>query len=84
MEELYIKTKDGLIPLSQEMIKKYNLKKGVKTPFTGDMVVDKNKNADLDINWEEKKDNRNSVTNTTDIIFQTSEVIDIAKGVDSD
>lgn len=48
MQELFLKTEDGLIPLDEEIIKKYNLKAGRISPFSRFWVVDKSGNIAKD------------------------------------
>ena len=80
MEKLFLETKNGLVPISDEIIKKYGLKKGMRSPFTNVKIVDKAGNFDLEI--MDPKKNTGQMTNNT-IMFTQSETIDIAKGEDS-
>lgn len=87
MDELYLKTENGNIPLDPAIIEKYNLKSGEKSPLTRMHIVDKNSKQDrpqsikernslepLEQNLEEKQEGE---------VFTTSEILDIAQGVDS-
>ncbi len=89
MEELFLEMKNGKIPLSQEIIKKYNLKKGTRSPFSNERIV--GKNGEYFIEKTEKKGslNEEKVNGSgigemeNGIELSTSEMIDIAQGADS-
>lgn len=42
MNELFMKIGTENVPISEDMINKYNLKKGMKSPFTNFQIVDMN------------------------------------------
>ncbi|WP_313343994.1 hypothetical protein [Sedimentibacter sp.] len=48
MQELFLKTEEGLIPLDEKIIKKYNLKAGRISPFSRFWIVDKSGNIAKD------------------------------------
>ena len=85
MEELYLKTENGNVQLNQQQIEKYQLKIGTKSPNTGYLIV--GKNGEDHIETEKKKDTSKHTLDEMKkdkTIFQTSEIIDISQGVDSD
>jgi hypothetical protein len=80
MEALFLKTPQGLLPLSPEQCEKYKLEKGMYSPFNRFPVVDrqgdfsqKKRHPNLPLK-EPKRDSR---------IFTTAETLDIAAGEDS-
>ncbi len=87
MEQLYIETQKGNMPIDYEITQKYNLKKGDKSPFTGLRIVDKLGDATAPQPPEEEHDLSNQEDEIEDLEngFQisTSEMLDIAAGVDS-
>lgn len=87
MEQLYIETEKGNIPIDNEITQKYNLQKGDKSPFTRQRIVDKFGDATAPKPPEEEHDLSNQEDEIEDLEngFQlsTSEMLDIAAGVDS-
>lgn len=89
MEELFLETKNGNIPLSQDIIRKYNLKKGIRSPFSNERIL--GKNGEYFIEESKKKGSLNEEKTTgsgikemeNGIELSTSEMIDIAQGADS-
>lgn len=87
MERLFVETKQGHIPINDDIAEKYELKEGTFTPFTHQRIVDKNGNF---IHEEEEK-KITSLKNQDDeikemengLMLSTSEMIDIAEGADS-
>lgn len=45
MEELFLKTEYGNLPINGEIVQKYHLKQGEKSPFGGYRITDKNGGA---------------------------------------
>ncbi len=82
MEELFLKMKDGIIPLNQDIISKYKLKEGTLSPFSNCRIVNKNGNFNMEKQEKTKKTIEPQVADT--VVFTTSEAIDIAQGVDSE
>ncbi len=89
MEELKIDTNNGFIPLDEELIKKYGLKKGTKTPFTGYKIVGKDGdytpqavNEKSVLKPDEKTDD-GIVEIQGGAMLTTSEILDFAQGADS-
>ena len=80
MDELYVATEHGNIPIDKEVAEKYNLKKGAKTPFTDNIIVDKNGDATPE---PPKKEVIDVPDEKEDIILTTAEVLDFAAGADS-
>jgi hypothetical protein len=87
MERLYIETEHGNLPIETEIAEKYNLQKGDKSPFTGQRIVDRYGDATAPKPPEEEHDLSNHEDEIEDLEngFQisTSEMLDIAAGVDS-
>lgn len=89
MEELFLETKNGNIPLSDDIIKKYNLKKGIKSPFSNERIV--GKNGEYFLEKPKKEGSLNEEKQVGDgikemengIELSTSEMLDIASGADS-
>lgn len=79
MEELFIMSENGNIPISMDLIEKYKIKKGMKTPFTNKLIVDKN--GDFTVEHTEEKTLLQPDRNSQ--VFTTAETIDIAQGADS-
>lgn len=87
MEQLFVETKQGLIPIDKDIAEKHDLKEGTYTPFTHQRIVDENRN----FIHEEVEEKNNSLENEDDevkelengLMLSTSEMIDIAEGADS-
>ncbi len=91
MEELFIETPAGHIRIDEEIIKKYHIRKGTLSPFTGSLIVGK------DGEFNEKEPARESkekhpleetkedgiVELDNGIMLSTSEILDISHGADS-
>lgn len=79
MEELFIVSESGNIPISTDIIEKYSIRKGTKTPFSDRLIVDKFGDGTIEHNEEKtlSQPERNSQ------VFTTAESIDIAQGADS-
>ncbi|WP_227020102.1 hypothetical protein [Sinanaerobacter chloroacetimidivorans] len=92
MENLYLETENGNVPLQEEIIEKYHLRKGTKSPFTSNRIVGKNGEFFMEpdpeyYEYEELKSEgfHDDGIDQMDHGFEvsTSEMIDIAQGVDS-
>lgn len=86
MENLYLETKNGNVPIDPTMVEKYHLKKGVKSPFTNNRIVDKDGDYQVDIATTKKLNSYpdNEIAEMEyGLSLSTSEMIDIAAGVDS-
>ena len=81
MDELFLKTDNGLVPIPEEKVQKYGLKKGDKSPFTNFLMV--NKNGNFETVEKEQKDELEPPHNNA-MMFTTAESIDIAKGADTE
>jgi hypothetical protein len=79
MEELFVATEQGNIPIERSIAEKYNLQKGTRTPFSGNMIVDKNSDA------TPKRRKKKSIEepNRSGVTLTTAEVIDLGAGADS-
>lgn len=87
MEDLFIETEKGNIPVDQNLIEKYDLKEGTFTPFTQERIVDKNGEFIYDMP-EEERGSLNQGDDEIDemengLALSTSEMIDIYEGTDS-
>lgn len=87
MDRLYIETENGNMPIDNEITQKYNLQKGNKSPFTGYRIVDKYGDYSVQNQPEEIHDLSNHEDEIKDLEnglqLSTSEMFDIADGVDS-
>lgn len=97
MEELFLETNSGLIPLKEEQIQKYNLKMGTYAPFTKFRIVDKhgrfgsipfeNKTSSPGVNdmplGEGMDDDEIVEFEDLGSIMSQSEIIDFGRGTDS-
>ncbi|MGI6728188.1 MAG: hypothetical protein ACOX4P_06545 [Anaerovoracaceae bacterium] len=97
MKELYIETKDGYIPIDKNIIEKYDLVEGIRSPFTDNRIIDKKgsfhsgrqESEDFtELEWKEispdgfPSDEVDQMNHGFEM--STSEMIDFAQGVDSD
>ena len=87
MNELFLQTPYGNLMMDETAAKKYHLEKGVRSPFTGDLIVDENGDGARENRSAARK---NSGDNTgpksfesAGRMFTTAEVLDIAQGSDS-
>jgi len=89
MEELILETEKGNIPINQEIIEKYDLKKGVKSPFTRSRILGKNgdyfseKTKEKELKELEESPEDDSMETRDGVKFTTAEILDISSGVDS-
>lgn len=98
MQELFLKTEGGLLPLDEKIITKYNLKSGRISPFSRLWVVDKDGNIVKGQLYdgtssptpgempagEGLEDDEIVEFEETGAIFSQSEIIDFSRGVDSE
>lgn len=97
MKELFLKTENGLVPLSEDTIKKYNLEEGKKSPFSGYYIVDKDGRYKLNNEKETSspgidempegegmEDDEIVEFSETGAILSQSEIIDFSHGTDSE
>ena len=89
MDELKLETPGGQLPIDRNIAKKYELRQGTRSPFTGKRILGKNgsfqkpphrmqKNTDL------RHPPETGVMETEDgLLMTTSEIIDFASGADS-
>ncbi|MGB8455812.1 MAG: hypothetical protein WCD89_26290 [Anaerocolumna sp.] len=88
MEELFLETKDGNVKIEDSIVNKYDLKKGTVAPFTQNHIV----NKEGEFKREDPPEEKFSLNQGDDeieemengLLLSTSEMIDIAQGVDSD
>lgn len=93
MKKLFMETSEGLFPIPEDLINKYNLKSGRISPFNRYRIVDKNGSFELnstsssDINkmpaGEGMNDDEIVEFNDTGEILSQSEIIDLGEGTDS-
>lgn len=88
MKDLFVETKEGKMKIDGNIVEKYDLKKGSVSPFTQNPIVDQNgdfKRDDPPEKWvslNEREDEIDEMENG--LLLSTSEMLDIAQGVDSD
>jgi len=80
MEELFLITENGNIPINGDTALKYNLKRGARSPFSSYPIADKHGNATLE---EEDKSTALEIDEHPTILT-TSEILDFMHGSDSD
>lgn len=92
MEKLYLETNSEYVPIDQAFIEKYNLEKGTLSPFTNSRIVGHNGDfhrephkEDIESKEVREKGFPDDGIDQMDNGFElsTSEMIDIAQGVDS-
>ncbi|NLY70395.1 MAG: hypothetical protein GX076_01720 [Clostridiales bacterium] len=93
-ELLYLQTQMGNILIEDEIVRKYNIKKGMLSPFTGYRIVDEKgeytyePSQQEELLWNDiprdgfKSDGIDLLDNGFE--FSTSEIIDFVHGTDSD
>lgn len=97
MKELFLSTENGLVPLDEKMIEKYNLEEGRKSPYTRYYIVDKNGRHKFEVKNETSspgldempagegmEDDEIVEFSDTGAIFSQSEIIDFSHGTDSE
>ena len=82
MDQLFVATEQGNIPIEQSVVEKYNLEKGMIAPFTGNVIVDKNSDATPKRSIKSKK-SLQGIKNESGVMLTTSEALDFASGADS-
>jgi hypothetical protein len=85
MERLYIEKDNHRVPISEDIIEKYNLKKGMYTQYTKSRIVDEKGDFTMPEKQEKDKPEINEdqvILNNADLTV--SEIIDFSQGVDSD
>lgn len=82
MENLYIKTEKGKIPIPENIAQKLNLKKGMLSPFTCNKIVGENDSETAENSYEKPLLNEDPET-TENVMLSTSEIIDFSQGMDS-
>ena len=98
MADLYLETKNGMIPINEKTIQKYHLESGSRSPFTQDRIVgrddgsvqstnDEDSEASIhhDFNDMPVQDIRGDGVDEMDngFVMSQSEIIDFSQGVDS-
>ena len=79
MEELFLKTERGNLPIDYKAAIKYNLKRGEKSPFSSYLIADKSGSTQI----AAKPQSQNFEFDENPQILTTSEVIDFMQGSDS-
>lgn len=97
MKELYLKTENGIVPIDEKQIEKYNINEGMISPFSRYQVVNK-KGVFFTKIKDEKAKTDTDVSQMPDgegladdeivefpegEIYSTSEIIEISQGTDS-
>ncbi len=92
MDELYIKTKNGSLPIDPSVARKYHLEAGEDAPFTHDKIVDASGRAPkprpdtlTDVEGEEHGELLNDEIAILEngVTLSQSEIIDFGQGTDS-
>lgn len=84
MEELFLETKNGNVPINQDMIKKYHLQKGTRSPFTNGRIVGKNGKYVLEKPKKKAAFQGDGIAEMGNgLALSTSEMIDFTQGADS-
>jgi hypothetical protein len=87
MEDLYLKTEKGDAQIEPGVVRKYNLEKGLYSPFTHQRLV--NQNGEFPAELKAEKDPKNTGGKDLGdekeggVMMSTSEIIDFAQGADS-
>ena len=83
MENLYIETENGNIPIEKGIIEKHNLEKGMYSPFARYRIL--GENGDFPKRASAKKDSEKDTMNAEaeDVMLTASEIIDFSQGADS-
>lgn len=90
MEELFIETTNGNIPIPQEIVRKYDLKKGTISPFSNSRIVGKNgefikeNTQQMETLDHDEKTEDGIVEIENGILLSTSEMIDFTQATDSE
>lgn len=88
MEELFIESKVGNIHLDESIVNKYHLEKGTFSPYTNSRIINgmgdfvREKPPEEEVDLSQKDDEIDEMENG--LMLSTSEMLDIAAGVDSD
>lgn len=97
MKELFLATENGIVPLDENQIEKYNLSEGMTSPFSRYKIVDKN-GAFVSNRSNDKDKTDTDVSQMPEgegladdeiiefpegEIYSTSEIIEISQGTDS-
>jgi hypothetical protein len=91
MEELFLETENGIIPIDPEIVRKYKLEKGSRSPFARSRIVGRNgeypdrvAESGTKKQWLDEQSEHDIEDIDNGILFSTSEILDLAQGVDSD
>lgn len=80
MEELYIQTVNGNIPINSELVKKYGLEKGMISAFSNFKIV--GKGGEFPSRCKNQKIN-GEIEEAENVILTQSEILDFANAADS-
>lgn len=93
MEDLFVKTEKGDAKIEPDVVRKYNLEKGLYSPFTHQQVVNQNGAFPSELAAEKDPKNTGDKLLSEDqeggeggisgVMLSTSEIIDFAQGTDS-
>ncbi len=89
MKELKIETEYGAFPIDQKITEKYDLKSGIRSPFTRSRILGKNGEYFQEENKVKESEElkigpEDEAAETSDgVKFTTAEILDISAGVDS-
>ena len=77
MSDLFLRTENGNMPLIPDLVQKYHLKKGEKSPFSSQVIVDRFGDARTEPPKAEP------VSDDDSQLLSTAEIIDFMQGADS-
>lgn len=89
MKNLYLETKNGVVPIDENIEKKYKLEKGTMSPFTDERILGENGDFTKEKHKDDKMKNLGNVKKEDGvepedgIMLTTSEIIDFTQGSDS-
>lgn len=83
MDKLYVKTENGEVPIERSQAEKYDLKAGSVSPCNRYVVADENGNDKAEKHRKKRNFSHDELM-SDGIVFTTSEVIDLARGADSE
>jgi hypothetical protein len=88
MENLYIETMNGSVPIPKDIVAKQHLEKGMLSPFTCSRIVGENNDFPSRQAMYKNAKNETGLLNedpeaTENVMLSTSEIIDFSQGLDS-
>jgi hypothetical protein len=91
MEELFLETESGFVPIEPGIVRKYKLEMGSRSPFARSRIVGRNGEypprpaaGSREKHWLDEQPDHDISDIDNGVLFSTSEILDLAQGVDSD